>query len=117
MQRQNISRRRLIAFGLLSIPTNIRFVTEARADSGACADVNDSLRAALHYIEQSPDTLKVCAGCVYFAAADSSRCGSCQIFGGPANPKGHCDSWAAKRLDALYAAVRSPHLFVNVRAS
>jgi hypothetical protein len=96
MQRQSNSRRRLIAFGLLSIPMKMRLVTEARADSGACADVNDGLRTALHYIEQSPDTLRACAGCVYFAAADSSRCGSCQIFSGPANRRGHCDSWSAK---------------------
>ena len=71
---------------------------------GGCADPEDmspsetSLRQANHYVENSDDAAKTCAGCTFFTpGADGAGCGTCQIYtGGPANPKGHCDSWAAK---------------------
>ena len=71
---------------------------------GGCADPEDmspsetSLRQANHYVENSGDAAKTCAACTFYTpGADGAGCGTCQIYtGGPANPKGHCDSWAAK---------------------
>ena len=60
------------------------------------------LRAAQGYAETSPHgEAKRCSGCQFFTAASSAApaqaaCGSCQILGGPVNPAGHCNSWAAK---------------------
>jgi hypothetical protein len=62
----------------------------------ACADPEDGLRASLHYAEVSPDKAKTCAACGFFDADGENGCGNCKIFNGPTNPKGHCDSWAAK---------------------
>ena len=74
------------------------------AAGGGCADPEDmspsetSLRQANHYVENSADAAKTCAGCTFFTlGADGAGCGICEIYtGGPANPKGYCDSWAAK---------------------
>ena len=71
---------------------------------GGCANPDDmspsetSLRDANHYVEISDDAAKTCVGCTFFKpGADASGCGTCDIYtGGPANPKGYCDSWAAK---------------------
>jgi hypothetical protein len=72
--------------------------------ANACANPEDmspsetSLRQANHYVEASADAAKNCSGCHFFTpGADAAGCGTCQIYtGGPANPKGYCDSWAAK---------------------
>lgn len=53
-----------------------------------------SLRKSLNYREQSADVSQQCSGCAFFTA-ETGNCGSCQILNGPANPEGHCDSWAA----------------------
>ncbi len=74
------------------------------AASTACADTSNltaseqSLRQSMNYAEQAPDSAKSCSGCSFFTpGAAGAACGSCEIFtGGPANPGGHCDSWAAK---------------------
>lgn len=68
------------------------------ADPEAMSPSETSLRQANHYGERSDDAAKTCKGCTFFTAgADATACGTCQIFtGGPANPSGHCDSWAAK---------------------
>jgi hypothetical protein len=71
---------------------------------GGCANPEEmspsetSLREANHYVENSADAAKTCAACTFFTAgADGAGCGTCPIStGGPANPKGYCDSWAAK---------------------
>ena len=62
----------------------------AKLDSGAAG-----LRASLNYVELAPDPAKTCAACAFFAAG-AGLCGSCQILNGPANSKGHCDSWGPK---------------------
>ena len=68
------------------------------ANPEALAPSELSLRQSNHYVETSADTAKTCARCSFFTAgADAAGCGTCQIYGGgPANPKGYCDSWAAK---------------------
>ncbi len=78
--------------------------SEPASAGGGCANPEDmspsetSLRDANHYVENSADTAKTCAGCTFFMpGADGAGCGTCEIYtGGPANPKGYCDSWAAK---------------------
>lgn len=73
----------------------------AMAAEGLCADPKamdsgqQSLRASLNYTEMASDQTKVCSACAFFQPA-SDGCGTCMIFSGPANPKGHCDSWSAK---------------------
>jgi hypothetical protein len=66
-----------------------------------CADPNSldagqqNLRSSLSYTEVSADQTKTCSECALFQPAGEG-CGTCMIFNGPANPKGHCDSWSAK---------------------
>jgi hypothetical protein len=71
----------------------------------ACADPNslsvaeNGLRKDRHYVEESPDPTKTCSGCGFFKLDEGGgACGRCEIFQGPANAKGHCDSWAAKQV-------------------
>lgn len=68
------------------------------ADPEAMSPSDNSMRQANHYVEKSADAAKTCAGCTFFTAgADGAGCGTCTIYtGGPANPQGYCDSWAAK---------------------
>ena len=74
------------------------------ASSTACADLaslpasEQSLRQSMNYAEKAPDPAKRCAGCSFFTAGEGgAACGRCEIYsGGPANPGGHCDSWAAR---------------------
>jgi hypothetical protein len=50
-----------------------------------------------NYTENSPDPHKTCSGCSFFTAGTGpAACGKCQIFNGPANPKGRCDDWTAR---------------------
>jgi hypothetical protein len=70
--------------------------------SGVCADP-DRLSAAErqqreldNYTESSSDPRANCSGCRFFtAAAEPAACGRCQLFNGPANPRGRCDDWTA----------------------
>jgi hypothetical protein len=69
----------------------------SKAVAAACIspDGGDaSLRQSLHYVESSPDAAQHCSGCSFFSDPKGA-CGSCMIFGGPANINGHCDSWSA----------------------
>jgi hypothetical protein len=54
-----------------------------------------TLRHSQHYVELSPVPAQACIACSFFQPQDAG-CGNCLIFSGPANPKGHCDSWNAK---------------------
>ena len=90
-----ISRREAIERGLLLVPAMALAPSLAKA-ADACADATDSLHASLHYAEQAPDAKQSCSTCGFFDAGDGKGCGSCKIFNGPTNPKGHCDSWSAK---------------------
>jgi len=94
MASGNVSRRAVIERGLLVIPALALLPGVAKA--AACADPNESLHVSLHYTEESPDAQKTCSTCGFFSDDGEKGCGSCKIFNGPTNPKGHCDSWAAK---------------------
>jgi len=95
MGQGNFSRRRVIESGLLMVPAFV-FAPRCAHAADACADPTDSLRASLHYAEMGPDATMTCSLCGFFDADGTKTCGNCKIFNGPANVKGHCDSWAAK---------------------
>ncbi|MDX2144552.1 MAG: high-potential iron-sulfur protein [Rhodospirillaceae bacterium] len=101
------SRRRLLTGGLEMSAATVAVAALAACDQGpkveACAGPNNltfsenSLRQASHYVEQAPDPAKNCTGCGFFTADPAGgRCGKCEIFLGPVNAAGHCDSWAAR---------------------
>jgi hypothetical protein len=96
MGQGSYSRRKVLESGLLLVPA-VALVPSLAKAAGACADPNDSLRSSLHYAEAGADPKQTCSGCGFFDADPSNAaCGNCKIFNGPANPKGHCDSWSAK---------------------
>ncbi len=76
---------------------------EQKPKAIVCADPNslsmaeNSLRQSGHYAEKSPDASKTCSVCNFFTAGDPPPCGKCEIFQGPVNSGGHCDSWAQKQ--------------------
>jgi hypothetical protein len=102
--RKVISRRHVV-ISMGRIAAGFSVVLAARgavATDPICAnpDAMDSgekgLRASLNYTEAAPDQSRICSGCSFFHFS-KGECGTCTIFnGGPANPKGHCDSWSAK---------------------
>jgi hypothetical protein len=65
------------------------------ADPNALSVAENSLRKAGHYEEKAPDPTKTCNGCGFFTM-EKAPCGKCEIFQGPVNSGGHCDSWAAR---------------------
>jgi hypothetical protein len=96
MSARILTRRGMLVGGARLIPALGLVPLVARsAAAAACADPADSLRSSLHYVEAFPDAQKTCSGCAFFTP-DAGDCGNCKIFSGPANPKGHCDSWTAK---------------------
>jgi hypothetical protein len=96
MSQSGFSRRKVIESGLWMVPAFAFAPVFAKAATEACADPADSLRASLHYAEMGPDAKATCSTCGFFEADGDKACGSCKIFNGPANAKGHCDSWSAK---------------------
>lgn len=67
------------------------------ADEKSCLDgkMNEGLATALNFTEHSTTAEQSCGNCGLFDG-DGSACANCQIFSCNVNPKGHCDSWAAK---------------------
>ncbi len=67
----------------------------------ACADPNVldsgqmSIRESLNYVEQSKNPAQTCNVCGFLKDV-KGNCGNCDIFNGPANVNGYCDSWAMK---------------------
>jgi hypothetical protein len=98
MKTSVLSRRDLLSRSLLLPPACLFLSSAAKsATAGECADSTEGLRASLHYVEASPDPKATCSNCGFFTAdAKPAACGTCTIFNGPAGPKAHCDSWAAK---------------------
>jgi hypothetical protein len=63
----------------------------------ALSEAEKQQRKLDNYTEKSPDPSKTCSGCRFFTpGAAATACGKCEIFNGPANPKGKCDDWAAR---------------------
>jgi len=105
--KNDLSRRTVLHRGLQLPAAGAALWALSACDQGesvaACAGPNNltlsenSLRKASHYVEQAPDPAKNCTGCGFFTAGEGANpCGKCEIFLGPVNAKGHCDSWAAK---------------------
>ncbi len=108
MSEHGLSRRRVLGRGLQFSGLGLATWALSSCDQGpkvvACAGPNNltfsenSLRQASHYVEEAPDPAKNCTGCGFFTAGEGgSNCGKCEIFLGPVNARGHCDSWAAKK--------------------
>ena len=75
----------------------------APGDQTACAGSpdlaakNTAARKALKYVDQSPDTTRLCSGCRFFKQPEgSAACGGSQILTGPITPTGYCSSWIAR---------------------
>ena len=74
---------------------------QASAQDKVCADPSKmdsgqkSFRTSMNYVEVFTDPKQSCAQCGFFQPSGDG-CGACAIFNGPANAKGHCDSWGAK---------------------
>ena len=67
------------------------------ANPNALSQAENRQRKLDNYTEKSLDPGKTCSRCRFFtAAAEPTACGKCEIFNGPANPKGKCDDWAAR---------------------
>ena len=106
MPKQIFSRRGLLKrsvqlpFGLFLASAGASTLMAAES-GGVCADPSamdggqKGIRDSLHYTEASSDPTKTCLGCGFFQAT-ANGCGTCAIFSGPANAKGHCDSWSPK---------------------
>ena len=91
-----ISRRGLLMTGAVVLASGRTAAADkVCADPAKLDDGQKSLRDSLNYVEQSTDPSKTCNGCSFFQTAGEG-CGTCQIFSGPANANGHCDSWGAK---------------------
>jgi hypothetical protein len=67
------------------------------ANPSTLSQAENRQRKLDNYTEQSPDPGKTCSGCRFFTTgAEPTACGKCEIFNGPANPKGKCDDWAVR---------------------
>jgi hypothetical protein len=54
-------------------------------------------RAQFNYQEHAPDPTKECDKCTFFPAnAPATQCGTCTLGLGDVNPKGTCNSFAAR---------------------
>jgi hypothetical protein len=101
-----ISRRKLLERGVqISVGGAILATagTAMAAEQKVCADPKNmdggqkSIRMSLNYVEVHTDQNQACGKCGFYTAdAANAGCGQCMIFTGPANAKGHCDSWAPK---------------------
>jgi hypothetical protein len=108
MNEQFLSRRHLLNRGLQVSGLGLAAMALSACDQAekvaACAGPNNltfsenSLRQASHYVEEAPDPKKNCTGCGFFAAGEGGNpCGKCEIFIGPVNARGYCDSFAEKK--------------------
>jgi hypothetical protein len=81
--------------------------TSSATASADCSDLSDlsdaekkqreQMVGSLNYVEESPQAEKNCANCsLYQQEQYGSGCGGCQLFPGPVNAQGYCDSWAPK---------------------
>lgn len=67
------------------------------ANPNALSQAENRQRRLDNYTEKSLDPGKTCSGCRFFSPGDDpTACGKCEIFNGPASPKGKCDDWAAR---------------------
>jgi hypothetical protein len=102
-----LSRRELMKRSAqLVIATSVAHQAASQAAENPCADPNNmdsgekSLRKSFNYVEASADPSQTCSICSFFKSSNGA-CGTCMMFnGGPANLRGHCDSWTRKEAAA-----------------
>ncbi len=60
-------------------------------------EAEHATRAALGYVEHSPDPSKACQACQQWVAATSEgACGGCKLLKGPIHPEGTCKVFTLK---------------------
>ena len=103
MSKEVFSRRSLLAktAGIVPVCAFVPMTAKAADEKWVCADPaggDRSLRDSLHFTEMSPNPKESCKACGLFhaEAGPGPMCGHCDIFNGPANANGRCDSWSAK---------------------
>lgn len=108
MDQPLIARRDLLNRGLQIPAAGVALWTLSACGEGeqqiVCAGPNNltfaenSLRQASHYVEKSPHADKDCSKCGFYSAGEAGNvCGKCEIFVGPVNLAGYCDSYALKQ--------------------
>ncbi|MBI1878939.1 MAG: high-potential iron-sulfur protein [Chloroflexi bacterium] len=73
------------------------------ATSGKCKESADlpagdvAARQAVNYVDESPQTDKICANCQFFKQpAAGAACGGCEIVKGPIAPEDYCNAWVVQ---------------------
>ncbi|MBM3515664.1 MAG: hypothetical protein FJX59_18400 [Alphaproteobacteria bacterium] len=108
MKTKSIARRDALNRGLAVSAGGFALVSLSACGEGeqkvVCAGPNNltfaenSLRQASHYVEKSPHADKDCLKCGFYTAGEGGNvCGKCEIFIGPVNQAGYCDSFAVKQ--------------------
>jgi hypothetical protein len=86
-----------LALGIAACAKKEEEAALACANLDEMPDAERSTRTAMHYTERSTQPGKTCSVCAFFRAAEGgSGCGNCDIFRGPANAVGYCNSWSAR---------------------
>lgn len=70
----------------------------ASGHAAVCADAELSeqdraRRAAVHYVDVSPQRGKACGECRFFKPADDDGCGKCDILAGQVAAAGYCNAF------------------------
>ena len=89
----------LLVTAVLPIGAGCRNQSPSCSDEDLLTTPQRTLRASHEYTESSPHgPAKSCVSCAFFLPEPlPETCGGCQILtGGPVDPAGHCDAWAAK---------------------
>jgi hypothetical protein len=93
------TRRQIVRLGMQVAAVCVLPLAAARAKAAdSCTDpASEGLRSSLHYTAVSPNPKETCSACAFFGQDNpKDTCGKCMILSGPADAKGHCDSWSAK---------------------
>jgi hypothetical protein len=105
MKKNTLARRTLLRSTvhlavLSSVPVLLQGCKEAEFtcdDISGLSKEDAQLRATLEYRDRSPyDEAKNCSKCAFFVAGGKDQCGQCTVVKGPIDPRGYCNSWAAK---------------------
>ena len=107
MKIRDVSRRAVLqTAGQVSLVTTAALAVTGCGDGESlivCADPNkmsvseNSIRKANNYVEKSPHADKNCAGCGFMhPVPEGESCAKCEIYLGPVNPAGYCDSYSAR---------------------
>jgi len=63
-------------------------------DVSGLTDAEAQYRTSLEYVDESPDTERLCKNCALFVMPEGeSPCGTCTLIRGPIAAGGYCTSW------------------------